>query len=91
MKVEGLELKIDRIVLEGTNPGNHKQMEQTLQSELTRLFKEKGVSKPARSGGYVPRIETKPIEKDSSSSGESSDAAGLAQSIYNGLTQSVIF
>jgi hypothetical protein len=84
-----IQLSIERIILDGItlNPHERDQFQVALQTELTRLVTERGLSPELRAGKTLASLPAPPIQLDTTSTSSQPVTLGhqVARSIYEGI------
>jgi hypothetical protein len=80
-----VELRIEELVLRGFVPGQRHRIGEVIESELSRLFTEKGVPPSLGRGGVISHLDGGAL---SVAPGTSAEEVGTwaAQALYRGMT-----
>jgi len=80
----GIELQIDKIVLEGMTSHQAGRVTRSLKTELTRLFTEKELPTTFGNKSRIPELNSENL-KENSYNNPDKTGANIANSIYQGL------
>jgi hypothetical protein len=84
MRQKNIELCIEELVLDGFEQVDRSRVAEAVESELTRLFVERGVTPSLASGGEIGRLNGGTFQAAANSRPETI-GAGVARAIYGGL------
>lgn len=81
---QGIELRIEELVLHGFGPGDRYSIGDAVERELSHLFAEEGVPPLLLHGGNVPHLDVGALKV---SPGTKADAVGarVARALYKGM------
>jgi hypothetical protein len=86
MRPVNLELRVEELVLRGFVPSDRSLIGEAVESELHRLFAERGVSQALREGGAAERLDGGAIEPEPAL-GAQAIGAHVARAVYGALNQ----
>lgn len=84
MKPQRIEINIEKLVLEGFEPGDRYLIGEAVEQELARLFAEQGIPSELERGGNVSHLDGAAIEIATGSKA-SNIGINIAKSVYGGL------